>query len=97
MDLKVVLRSPSGTESVLHNYEGGQGPGGIYKTYTLTDFNLEPLEGNWTLKVSDNWYYDTGVLEEWSLKFTAVKDPGQPENNPPVADAGLDQNVEEKT
>ena len=75
-DLTVELTSPSGTIVRLHDRSGGsaddilgnypetlvvEGPG------SLNDFLGEPMNGDWTLWVSDSVGSDTGFLNSWGL------------------------------
>ena len=71
-DLLVRLRSPAGTEAVLHNREG-EAADNIARAYTtattppLAAFAGQPIAGNWTLKVSDHEAADVGKLNRWSV------------------------------
>lgn len=89
-DLIVELTSPQGTTVRLHNRTGGSadnlvvsydqgivnpdGPG------SLNDFIGQPVQGVWTLLVSDNATTDVGTLNSWKLKIGASG-----ANCPPVA------------
>ena len=70
-DLIVKLVSPTGTEYVLHNKEGGSADN-LVKTWTLDNFNGEAINGDWKLKVSDTVSIDTGTLNSWSLNIRAL-------------------------
>ncbi len=70
-DLVVSLISPSGTEVILSNREGGSADN-INKTYSLTNFNGQDAVGTWTLKVKDLAQYDTGTIDSWSLTVKAT-------------------------
>jgi subtilisin family serine protease len=83
-DLIVKLVSPTGTEYVLHNKEGGSADN-IVKSWTLDNFNGEALNGDWKLKVSDTVSIDTGTLNSWSLNIKALTE-AQPDPIAPVAD-----------
>jgi len=37
---------------------------------SLADFNGKLANGQWTLEITDNWYYDEGTLNAWSLEIT---------------------------
>jgi len=74
-DLELVLRSPSGTESVLMNRPGRtvDNPIGLNQqelrfTFSSTQFWGENSAGNWTLMVRDRATGDQGVLENWTLR-----------------------------
>jgi subtilisin-like proprotein convertase family protein len=84
-DLIVEVTSPEGTTVRLHNRSGGgadnlvgwydseltvDGPG------TLSDFVAESSAGEWTLWVSDNASYDTGVVNEWCVEVTGAGQTG---------------------
>ena len=81
-DLKVVLTSPSGTQSVLHNRAGG-GRDNIITTYPATNSALRGLAGsalggNWTLTVGDYATGDVGTLREWGIVSTYTPAPVAP-------------------
>jgi M6 family metalloprotease-like protein len=71
-DLRVRLRSPAGTEAVLHDRAGGPAQN-IARTYTaattpaLAAMAGKPIAGAWTLLVSDHEAVDVGKLNRWSL------------------------------
>ena len=72
-DLVVTLTSPTGTESVLHNREGGSADD-ILKSWDLSAFNGEMAMGDWTLSVSDNVGADVGTLNNWGLTISGLGD-----------------------
>lgn len=76
-DLKVVLTSPSGTESVLARVHND--PNNDYDwTFTSNVKWGERADGTWSLKVADLVPVDTGIWREWSLTlhgYTAEDDP----------------------
>ena len=81
-DLTVKLRSPQGTEHILHTATGGSADD-LIESWQTTVFNAEQMQGDWTLLVSDNAGLDTGTLNSWSLTLTALSDD---DNTPgPVA------------
>ena len=65
-DLQISLRSPSGTDLILHENTGGSDDN-IVKTYTETTTPLlgslvgQPIDGEWQLQVSDQTGQDVGV------------------------------------
>lgn len=67
-DLRVVLRSPTGSEHVLHDRTGGSADD-LLIDENLSRFNHELASGSWTLTVTDNARADVGVLESWRLVF----------------------------
>ena len=73
-DLIVSLRSPSGTLAHLHRRTGGSADD-IVKTYTaastpgLTALHGEPIQGDWTLRVSDHEGFDQGKVNHWRVKI----------------------------
>ncbi len=68
-DLQVVLRSPSGTEHVIHNRQGA-GADDLSISSNVTEFfDGEPAQGEWTLVVRDLARQDTGRLMGWNLDF----------------------------
>lgn len=68
-DLIVTLVSPSGTEVVLHQGDGGSADDLVILDRELAELNGETKNGRWTLKVVDRYAQDTGTLEGWSLTF----------------------------
>lgn len=80
-DLIVEVISPAGTIVRLHNRTGGSADD-IHRLYddgvtnpdgpgALADFIGENVQGNWTLRVSDNAGQDVGTLDGWQLKIAA--------------------------
>jgi subtilisin-like proprotein convertase family protein len=76
-DLIVKLRSPLGTEAILHNRTGssadnivGWYPGDLTPNQSLAAFNGLSTDGVWRLIVSDNAGADTGMLNQWCLRIT---------------------------
>ena len=71
-DLRVRLRSPAGTEAVLHDRTGGAADN-IARTYTpattpaLAALAGKPIAGAWALLVSDHDAVDVGKLNRWSV------------------------------
>ncbi len=71
-DLRVVLKSPTGVEAVLHD-RSGKSRHDIKQTYSTTAneamrslLNTE-IQGNWRLSVVDTYSKDVGSLNAWSL------------------------------
>ena len=64
-DLKIDLIAPDGTTNTLHN-RSGVGDDDIFKTY-YQSFGSIPISGVWTLRINDNHYADSGVLNSWTL------------------------------
>ena len=78
-DLRVVLTSPSGTQSVLAEQHLGD-DGDDYSNWvfsTVRHWDESPL-GTWTIQVSDGFTADFGNWENFSLNFI-----GTPAANPP--------------
>jgi subtilisin-like proprotein convertase family protein len=76
-DLIVKLRSPVGTEVVLHNRTGGSTdniigwyPSTLTPAASLDAFIGQSTDGIWRLTVSDNAGSDIGTLNEWCLRMT---------------------------
>ncbi|HEX5054089.1 MAG TPA: proprotein convertase P-domain-containing protein [Planctomycetota bacterium] len=73
-DLRVTLRSPSGTDVVLHDRQGFSADN-IIRTYepattpALAAFAGEPAAGSWTLSVIDLAGRDVGKLNRWELRI----------------------------
>ncbi len=80
-DLKVSLRSPSGTTVVLHNHEGNDGDD-IIRTWTSDDltelqkFHDEDIRGEWTLHVVDRSSSDVGRLLHWEIDMKVAPSAG---------------------
>ena len=60
----VILHSRSGgtAENIVGNY-----PGTLTPYQSLGAFTGHPLDGTWTLNVSDNAGIDTGTLDSWGI------------------------------
>ena len=79
-DLKLELTSPQGTTVLLKNADSGDNATNLIGNYPntfapvgdLTSFNGENLNGDWTLKVSDNFSVDTGKLNSWTLHYATT-------------------------
>lgn len=71
-DLRIALRSPAGTEVVVHNLVGGSGDN-VVTTFTpattpaLNNFAGQAIGGTWKLNVSDRAPLDIGKLNSWKL------------------------------
>ena len=80
-DLKVSLRSPTGTSVVLHNHQGDDGDD-ISRTWTSEDFaelqrlHGEDLRGDWTLHIVDKASADVGRLLHWHLDIKVTAQSG---------------------
>ncbi len=84
-DLRLTVRSPNGTEVVLHDH--GFGPDGIAGTYpddfepqeSLGRFSGGPMHGVWSLTVEDDQGSisgdETPVLVGWALNLEELTDP----------------------
>jgi subtilisin-like proprotein convertase family protein len=73
-DLIVRLTSPNGTVVTLHNRSGGSAqniignyPGTLTPAQPLSAFLGDPVDGNWTMFVSDNAGVDIGTLNSWGI------------------------------
>lgn len=73
-DLRIVLVSPNGTESVLMDRPGvtafdsfGSSDNDINFVFTSVQYLGENSSGQWTLRVSDNEGQDIGNLVSWTL------------------------------
>lgn len=76
-DLIVELVAPDSTSVLLHQRSGGSS-NNIIKTFSLLntasfqDLQGVPMNGDWTLKVSDHAGVDQGKLNRWGLVLTPV-------------------------
>ncbi len=66
-DLRVDLVAPDGSVYNLRNRSGGSA-NDIDATYTV-NASSESADGTWKLRVNDNYRYDTGKIDLWSLQF----------------------------
>ncbi|MBY0396477.1 MAG: proprotein convertase P-domain-containing protein, partial [Thermoleophilia bacterium] len=74
-DLRVILTSPSGTQSVLADTREDYSPG--YASYTLASVRSwdERAAGTWTLRVADTSPGLTGTLASWRLIVIGAPPP----------------------
>ncbi|MCB9597822.1 MAG: proprotein convertase P-domain-containing protein [Sandaracinaceae bacterium] len=79
-DLRVVLRSPAGTEHVLHDRTGGNADDLNLSVDLTSVFEGETAVGDWQLTVSDNASADTGRILTWTVELDYA------EAAPPVED-----------
>lgn len=66
-DLRIVLRSPQGTPSILQSVNFDDSPGPSDWTYFSTHHFYEPSAGNWTLTISDMTLNNTGAVHQLEL------------------------------
>ena len=73
-DLIVTLESPSGTSVILHSRAGGSAdniignyPLTLTPSQSLSTLVGEPLDGMWSLSISDNAGQDLGTLVSWGI------------------------------
>jgi len=78
-DLRVSLRSPSGTDHVLHDRSGGSEDNLNLNVDLTRIFEGESAVGEWTLNVSDNASADLGRLLAWRLQFEYAEPAPAPE------------------
>ncbi|WP_240136613.1 S8 family serine peptidase [Streptomyces sp. MUM 178J] len=67
-DLRVQLIAPDGSAYLLKGYGTGGSSNDINTTYTV-DASSESANGAWKLRVSDNYWWDTGKIDSWALQF----------------------------
>ena len=65
-DLLVQLISPDNQIVTLHNRVGGSADN-IVETYILEYGDDVSISGDWQLRMNDNYYLDSGVLNSWTL------------------------------
>lgn len=71
-DLRIMLRSPAGSEVVLHDWSG-RNTYDIVKTYTVSNLPElgkladELISGDWELHISDHVGQDLGKLNAWRI------------------------------
>ncbi|MCZ7431980.1 S8 family peptidase [Streptomyces sp. WMMC1477] len=67
-DLKVELVAPNGSAVVLKDHGEGGSSNDINTTYTV-DASSSAADGTWKLRVTDNYSWDQGYIDAWSLQF----------------------------
>jgi subtilisin family serine protease len=68
-DLGIELTSPAGTRSILLNARNGFSSADLSDmVLTSNAFYGETSNGNWTVKVVDTAFFDTGTLDSWSIR-----------------------------
>jgi subtilisin family serine protease len=68
-DLGIELTSPAGTRSILLNARNGFSSANLSDmVLTSNAFYGETSNGNWTIKVVDSAFFDTGTLDSWSIR-----------------------------
>lgn len=74
-ELKVVLISPDGTESVLSDWHPTPSDRQSKSVYTSIRHWGESSSGDWTLRVSDEWGNEVGNWNSWQLKIVGTEKP----------------------
>ena len=72
-DLLVQLVAPDGTARTLHNHTGSNDDD-ITETYEV-DLAGTEINGNWTMRLYDNFNGDEGTLNSWNLTLGVDADP----------------------
>ncbi|WP_415953956.1 S8 family peptidase [Streptomyces sp. KLOTTS4A1] len=67
-DLRIQLIAPDGTAYTLKNFGSGGSSNDINTTYTV-NASSETANGTWKLRVTDNYWWDTGKIDSWGLQF----------------------------
>jgi subtilisin family serine protease len=67
-DLRIDLIAPDGSVYLLKNYSSNDSADNVIGTANV-NLSSEALNGTWRLRVSDNWFNDTGYIDSWSLTF----------------------------
>ena len=78
-DLRITLFSPTGTDVVLHDRNGGNSDDlittfDINNTPGLNSLKGQSAEGAWALLIQDMAAVDTGTLNRWSLDISGAAD-----------------------
>lgn len=81
-DLKLKLRSPSGTEILFYDPPSNDSNNNIIGSMNLTQFNGENMNGTWTFNVSDHASQDTGSIQSWSLTICHEGTQTDPDPDP---------------
>ena len=76
-DLRVVLTSPLGTESVLAETRSDSGDNYSNWVFTTVRDWDEISYGDWTLKVTDGRGGDVGTFDSWQLNFYGTTSTAQ--------------------
>ncbi|WP_341501305.1 M4 family metallopeptidase [Gallaecimonas sp. GXIMD4217] len=66
-DIRIDLVSPNGQSFRLKDI-GYDSADDVHETYSVNATGIDSA-GTWTLRVSDNYGYDTGYLDQWSISF----------------------------
>ena len=71
-DISIKLLSPSGTEVILQNREGGSSNNlnKVFEGAALEALQGETAKGAWILTVQDHAAQDDGILDTWALDLT---------------------------
>ncbi|MBU2489228.1 MAG: proprotein convertase P-domain-containing protein, partial [Proteobacteria bacterium] len=67
-DLEILLTSPEGTTLTIRPYGDGDGED-MLQGFSLTGFEGEALDGEWTITVQDWWTAGTGTLNCWTIRY----------------------------
>ena len=76
-DLRVALISPTGRSTVLHPQLGGSADNLVTTYDSAVPGNLggmlgQPMQGTWTLNVSDRARRDVGTLRSWGIELRSA-------------------------
>lgn len=100
-DLTVTLRSPDGTEVILHNGTGGTTdniignyPNTLTPAQSLDAFLGKSHNGDWTLIISDGANGDEGTLNSWAINDVTGYDCDS-SNAPCMGDLNMDGMVDD--
>lgn len=65
-DISVDLTSPNGTSYRLKSANAGDSADNVYLSVGI---NTSVINGTWTLRITDNYSFDSGYLDMWGLDF----------------------------
>ncbi|MGH3861907.1 S8 family serine peptidase [Actinokineospora sp.] len=68
-DLAVDLVGPTGKVFTLKQAGGASSSAGIHQTFTVNTATETAKNGEWKLRVTDVYRYDTGNIDAWTLTF----------------------------
>jgi len=69
-DLDIMLAHPNGNDIVILQESGNTSGAFEKRTYVLEDFAGLEAQGTWELYIWDEFKYDAGTLNEWSIEVT---------------------------
>ena len=66
-DISLYLTAPDGSSYLLKSYSGSDSADDVIESYSVAVSGV--AQGQWQLKVTDNYQQDIGNLEQWNVTF----------------------------